>query len=95
MKRIAAIGLVLTAGLGLSACGSSSSPTASYLDGWNETAALNGHPYGWYLDGTAIFPGLSCNAIYDYLANGYDLRSEFISGCEAAGKTTQSYGSLD
>jgi len=83
MKRLAAIGLVLAAGLGLSACGSHPA-TKSYIDGWNAQVLINTEQTIW----------TTCNEAYkaDDLPYGNDLWSDFKAGCDAAGVlATQTY----
>lgn len=88
MKRIAAIGLVLAAGLGLSACGSHPI-TQSYIDGWDAKAQANAGD----ATGVAVYPDSSCSDVFDGLSNGSDIRSDFEAGCQDAGSTTQDYNS--
>jgi len=76
MKRIVIVGLVLAAGLGLSACGSHPA-TQSYIDGWDSKAQFNTY-------------GTSANCEDIYLGSS-DIHSEFIAGCEDAGDSRQTY----
>jgi len=79
VKRLAAIGLVLAAGLGLSACGSHPA-TKSYIDGWNAQVDINTRNIPW-----------TCSVEYEsYYSN--DFWSDFKAGCDAAGfDATQTY----
>lgn len=92
MKRLVTSGLVLAAGLGFSACGSSSHTTTdttphtqSYKDGWNMAVLTNHGDMRYYVG--------HCNHIYDLDSLPSDLRSEFIAGCKDAGKTLKTYNS--
>jgi hypothetical protein len=82
MRRLTAVFIVLVSGFGLSACGSTTH-TQSYKDGWNMRAFTNTVQLLYVLN--------DCSKIYEYYAYARDLRSDFIAGCQDAGKTNDTY----
>jgi len=91
MKKIILAGLLLTSGLGLSACGT---PSKSYIDGWNARVDQNNGDAGVYGYGCEYIYHSGYNNVNGDPYGGFpnDIHSDFISGCKAAGYSTQTWG---